>query len=56
MSKVKGILMIYIASDHAGFELKNKIIEHLKKTDVAVEDCGPGRFDPGDVLRNGHTD
>jgi ribose 5-phosphate isomerase B len=40
--------MIYLASDHAGFELKKKIIEHLKSTDVEVEDCGPGAFDPED--------
>ncbi len=40
--------MIYIASDHAGFELKNKIISHLKNTDMEVEDCGPGAFDPED--------
>ena len=40
--------MIYIASDHAGFELKNKIIAHLKDTDQVVEDCGPFKVDPED--------
>lgn len=40
--------MIYIASDHAGFELKNKIIEYLKSTDQEVEDCGPFKLDPED--------
>jgi ribose 5-phosphate isomerase B len=40
--------MIYIASDHAGFELKRQIIEHLKAVHREVEDCGPYRFDPGD--------
>ncbi len=40
--------MIYIASDHAGFELKNKIIEHLKRTDQEVEDCGPFEFNGQD--------
>jgi ribose 5-phosphate isomerase B len=40
--------MIYIASDHAGFELKAKIIEHLNRTDMKVEDCGPLTFDPQD--------
>jgi ribose 5-phosphate isomerase B len=40
--------MIFITSDHAGFELKNKIIEHLKKTDQAVEDCGPFEFNGQD--------
>lgn len=40
--------MIYIASDHAGFELKNKIISHLKDTNQEVEDCGPFQVDPDD--------
>lgn len=40
--------MIYLASDHAGFELKKAIIEHLKKMDMEVEDCGPHVFDPQD--------
>lgn len=40
--------MIYIASDHAGFELKQKLIEHLKSSSQAVEDCGPEAFDKAD--------
>ncbi len=40
--------MIYIASDHAGYELKNKIISHLKETGQEVEDCGPFVFDKDD--------
>lgn len=40
--------MIYIASDHAGFELKKKIIEHLKEQDMEVEDCGALTFEPQD--------
>ena len=40
--------MIYIASDHAGYELKNTIIAHLKNIDQAVEDCGPFKVDPDD--------
>ncbi len=40
--------MIYIASDHAGFELKQKLIAHLKDTDQQVEDCGPFKVDPDD--------
>jgi len=40
--------MIFIASDHAGFELKQKIIAHLKDTDQKVEDCGPFKNDPED--------
>lgn len=40
--------MIYLASDHAGFELKNKIFQHLQDEDVEVEDCGPFALDPHD--------
>jgi ribose 5-phosphate isomerase B len=40
--------MIYIASDHAGFELKQKLISHLKEADMEVEDCGAFSLDPQD--------
>jgi len=40
--------MIYIASDHAGFDLKKLLIEHLKDQDQEVEDCGPGAYDKED--------
>lgn len=40
--------MIYIASDHAGFELKKQIIEYLKEQKLEVEDVGPHQFDPDD--------
>lgn len=40
--------MIYIASDHAGFELKQKLIEHLRSTDQEVEDCGAFVLDKQD--------
>lgn len=36
---------IYITSDHAGFELKNKLIESLKE--IAFVDLNP-KFDSGD--------
>ena len=32
---------IYIASDHAGFDLKNKIILYLKKKNNLILDLGP---------------
>lgn len=41
-------MKIYIASDHAGFELKKALIEHLRSGDIDVEDCGAFRFDPVD--------
>ena len=40
--------MIFLASDHGGFELKNKLIAHLKETDQKVEDCGAFVLDPTD--------
>ena len=32
--------MIYIASDHAGFQLKKHLIQYLKVKVIGVEDCG----------------
>lgn len=40
--------MIYVASDHAGFELKKAIIKHLQDTGQQVEDCGAFEFNPED--------
>lgn len=40
--------MIYIASDHAGFELKNNIYNHLKETGREIEDVGPFAYDKMD--------
>ena len=40
--------MIYIASDHAGFELKNQLLAYLKSKNMEVEDCGPASFDKED--------
>jgi ribose 5-phosphate isomerase B len=41
-------MKIILASDHAGFELKNKIKEFLIERDHQVEDLGPDTFDPDD--------
>lgn len=40
-------MKVYLASDHAGFELKNKIKEYLSSS-YEVEDCGDFAKDPGD--------
>lgn len=40
--------MIYLATDHAGFQLKEKVKEFLKKEGYEVEDCGALEFDPND--------
>lgn len=40
--------MIYIASDHAGFELKKILSDHLNSKGLDVEDIGPFKFDKFD--------
>jgi ribose 5-phosphate isomerase B len=40
--------MIYIASDHAGFELKNTLFNYLKEKGLEVEDVGPFQYDKDD--------
>jgi len=37
--------MIYIATDHAGFETKNAIVEHLRNKWIKCEDVGPFEYD-----------
>ncbi|MBU6388765.1 RpiB/LacA/LacB family sugar-phosphate isomerase [Patescibacteria group bacterium] len=39
---------IYIAADHAGFALKNALIEHLRTLGYDVEDLGAFTNDPED--------
>ena len=41
-------MKIYLATDHAGFELKNEVAEFLKKEGYEVEDCGPETYDKDD--------
>lgn len=41
-------MKVYIAADHAGYELKNKLIEHLKSKEYEVEDCGAHEYDETD--------
>ncbi|MBI4252987.1 RpiB/LacA/LacB family sugar-phosphate isomerase [Candidatus Uhrbacteria bacterium] len=40
--------MLYIASDHAGFALKEYLKRFLKKHSIAVEDIGAHRYDKAD--------
>lgn len=39
---------IYIASDHAGFELKEALVPFLTERGYGVQDLGPATFDKGD--------
>lgn len=41
-------MKVYIASDHAGFELKQHLINYMKGNGVDVVDKGPFEFHPGD--------
>lgn len=40
--------MIYFASDHGGFELKNKLITFLQSENLEIKDFGPKSFEKGD--------
>jgi ribose 5-phosphate isomerase B len=41
-------MKLYIASDHAGFELKQHLVSYLEEHGVEVVDKGPHSFTPGD--------
>src|SRR5215208_6459984 len=41
-------MRVYLGSDHAGFELKNEIIDHLKKSGHEPIDCGAYTYDAED--------
>ena len=40
--------MVYVASDHAGWHLKNRIIEWLTASEYSTEDLGPKDLVKGD--------
>ena len=41
-------MRVYLGSDHAGFELKAYLVEHLAKGGHEAVDCGPVAYDPED--------
>jgi len=41
-------MKIYFASDHAGFEMKNALVEFVKELGFEVEDCGAYKLNPED--------
>jgi len=41
-------MRVYLGSDHAGFELKTHLVNHLIKQSYDVVDVGPHVFDPED--------
>lgn len=42
------MLTVYLAADHAGFDMKNIIREHLEGNGLVVEDLGAHALDPHD--------
>ncbi len=41
-------MKIYVATDHAGFKLKEAIVPFVKKLGFDVQDCGAHEYDPED--------
>ncbi|MBN9620519.1 MAG: ribose-5-phosphate isomerase [Actinobacteria bacterium] len=41
-------MRVYLGSDHAGFELKAQLIEHLRGLGHEALDCGAHTYDPED--------
>ncbi len=41
-------MRIYFAADHAGFKMKNALIEFVKEFGFEVEDCGAYELNPDD--------
>jgi ribose 5-phosphate isomerase B len=41
-------MRVYLGSDHAGYELKEKLIAHLRELGHDPLDCGAHTFDPDD--------
>jgi len=42
------VVRVYLGSDHAGFELKAQLIEHLRALGHEPVDCGPHSYDAED--------
>src|SRR5689334_8039256 len=41
-------MRVYLGSDHAGFEIKAQIADHLRQQGHDVVDCGAHTYDPED--------
>ncbi len=50
-------MKIFLASDHAGFEMKEEIKKYLSSLGYELEDCGPNTYDEkddySDLISNG---
>jgi ribose 5-phosphate isomerase B len=43
-----GAMRVYLGSDHAGYELKNRLVEWLRSAGHEPVDCGPHIYDAAD--------
>lgn len=41
-------MKVYFASDHAGYEMKNALIEYVRSLGYEVKDIGPYEYNPND--------
>ena len=41
-------MKVYVAADHAGFALREKLIPFVRELGHEVEDCGAATFDEND--------
>lgn len=41
-------MRVYLGSDHAGLELKQRLVEHLRQLGHDPVDCGPAAYDADD--------
>ena len=41
-------MRVYLGSDHAGYELKQRLVEHLRQLGHDPVDCGPASYDADD--------
>ena len=41
-------MRVYLGSDHAGFELKARLVQWLAESGHQPEDCGPASYQPDD--------
>lgn len=46
--------LLYIGSDHAGFEVKKDLISHLETHGFSIEDCGAFNDDPSNYAIIAH--
>ncbi len=53
--KNKLIMIIAIGADHAGFELKQELIDYLQKINIETKDCGTYNTDRADYPDFGHA-